>query len=111
MRVWTFALLLIVATGVRAQAPVEDRRPARDDTAASQRRVEFTRQALDRAEAEVRDASAAHSEAQTRFDDAKAQLEKSAANLARAKAAAAEARKNHEGESSRLERQRTGKGG
>ena len=111
MRAWLFALLITATAEVLAQAPVEDRKPARDDLGAAQRRVEFTRQALDRAEAEVRDASVAHKEAQQRFDEAKAQRDKTAGNLARARAAAAEARKGYERESSELERRRSGKGG
>jgi hypothetical protein len=110
VRAWFFAILLAVAAQVFAQAPVEERRPARDEAGLAQRRVEFARQALDQTDAQVRDAAAAKKEAQSRFDEAKAALDRTGASLARARAAAAEARKRYDAESSELERRQGGKG-
>lgn len=111
MRAGFFVLALSAAAQVIAQAPVEERRPAPDDAGLAQRRVEFTRQALMRAEAELRDAAAAHKEAQLRFDEAKARLDEAGRVLAKAQAAAAQARKNYDADVSQLERRRGGKGG
>jgi hypothetical protein len=111
VRTWLFMLVMSVAAQVLAQAPVEERRPARDDAGLAQRRVEFARQALGRAEAELRDATVAHREAQLRFDEAKARLDEAGKLLARARAAAAEARKSYEADSSEFERRRGDKGG
>ena len=111
MRAWFFAMVLSAAAQAFAQAPVEERRPAPDDVGLAQRRVEFARQALMRAEAELRDAAAAHKEAQLRFDEAKARLDEAGRILARAQAAAAQARKNYDADASELERRLGGKGG
>ncbi len=106
-----FAIVLSATAQAFAQAPVEERRPARDDAGLAQRRVEFARQALDQAEAPVRDAATAQKEAQQRFDEAKARLDETGRALARARAAAAEARRIYDAESAEFERQRAGKGG
>ncbi|OGA07895.1 MAG: hypothetical protein A3H33_14285 [Betaproteobacteria bacterium RIFCSPLOWO2_02_FULL_65_20] len=109
VRAWLFMLVMSAAAQVFAQAPVEERRPARDDAGLAQRRVDFARQALEQAEAQVRDAAAAHEQAQSRFDEAKAGLDATGKSLARARAAAAEARKRYDAASSELERRQAGK--
>jgi hypothetical protein len=111
VRAWFFAMVLSATAQAFAQAPVEERRPARDDAGLAQRRVEFARQSLEQAEAQVREAVAAQKEAQLWFDEAKARLDETGKGLARARAAAAEARRGYDAESSELERQRAGKGG
>ena len=104
-------VVLSVTAQAFAQAPVEERRPARDDAGLAQRRVEFARQALEQAEASFREAAAAQKEAQQRFDEAKTRLDGTGRALARARVAAAEARRGYDAELSGLERQRAGKGG
>lgn len=111
MRGWAFSLLLMSAAQALAQVPVEDRRPPSDETGAAQRRIEFTRQALDRAEAGLRDATAAHRDARKRYDDAKSGLDKAEKDLARAQSAGEQARKAYERESSDLAKRRTTGGG
>jgi hypothetical protein len=109
VRAWFFAMVMSATAQAFAQAPVEERRPVRDDAGLAQGRVEFARQGLDQAEAQVRDAAAAQKEAQLRFDEAKARLDETGRSLARARAAEAEARRSYDAESSAFERQRAGK--
>lgn len=111
MRAWLFMLVMSAAVQVFAQAPVEERRPARDDAGLAQRRADFARQALEQAEAQVRDAAAEHEQARSRFNEAKAGLDAAAGSLAKARAAAAEARKQYDAEASELARQQAGRGG
>lgn len=106
-----FVPAICAAAQVFAQAPVEERHPATNDTGAVQRRIDFARQALDRAEARVRDAMNEHEAAKRRFDEAKKRLDETAKKLDRAKAASSSARKNYDAQSSEFERQRAGKGG
>ena len=111
MRAWLIAMVLSATAQAFAQAPVEERRPARDDSASAQRRVEFARQGLEQAEAQVRDAAAAQKQAQQRLDEAKARIDETGRAVTRVRAAAAEARRSFDAESTALERQRAGKGG
>jgi len=106
-----FATALLATAQAFAQAPVEERRPPRDDAGLAQHRVEFARRALDQAQAQVRDAATEQKEAQLRFDQAKARLDETQRNLAKARASETEAKKRHDAESSGLDRQRAGKGG
>ena len=108
LRAWIFVPAVWAAAQAFAQAPVEERNPATNDTATVQRRIDFARQALDRAEARVQDAAINHDEAKRRFDEAKKRLDETAGNLDRAKAASARARKNYDAQSSELERRRAG---
>lgn len=111
VRAWLFMLVMSVAAQVFAQAPVEERRPARYDAGLAQRRVDFARQTLEQAEARVRDAASEYEQAQSRFDQSKASRDATARNLAKARAAAADARKRYDAESSELSRRQAGKGG
>ncbi len=106
VRAWLVAVLWTVTAHAIAQAPVEERRPQPDDVGLAQQRVEFRRQALERAEAEVRDALAAQKEAARRFGEAKSALDAAGRKLDKAKAAAAEAKRAYDSEASQLERRR-----
>jgi len=112
VRGWLVAVLWSVTAHAAAQAPVEERRPTPDDVGIAQQRVEFRRQALERAEAEVRDALAAQRDAARRFAEAKSTLDTAGRSLDKARAAAAEAKRAYDKESSQLDRQRRrGSGG
>jgi len=110
LRAWILVPAVCAAAQVFAQAPVEERHPATNDTGTVQRRIDFARQALDEAEARVRDAQSDHEKAKRRFDEAKKRLDETANNLDRAKAASDKARKYYDAQASELERQRAGKG-
>ena len=112
VRAWMFAVLCSVTTHAMAQAPVEERQPPPEDARLAQQRVEFRRQARERAEAEVRDALAAQREAARRFAAAKSTLDSAGKSLDKARAAAAEARRAYDKEASELDRwRRKGSGG
>jgi len=112
VRGWVVAVLWSLTAHAIAQAPVEERRPLPDDVGVAQQRVEFRRQALERAEAQVRDTLAAQQEAARRFAEAKSTLDSAARSLDRARAAAAEAKRALDRESSELDqRRRKGSGG
>ena len=98
-------MVLSVSTQAFAQAPVEERSTS-GGTGLAQQRVEFTRQAMERADAQVRDALADRKQAASRFDAAKAALDEADKALAKAKSAAAEAKRAYERESSEFDRQR-----
>ena len=111
LRAWIFVTAVSAAAQAFAQAPVEERQPAKDDTGTVQRRIDFARQALERAEAQLRDAETEHDEAKLRFDAARERFDETARNLDRARAESTRARKDYEAQSSELERRRGGKGG
>ena len=112
VRAWMVAVLCSVTAHAMAQAPVEERRPPPEDARLAQQRVEFRRQALERAEAEVRYALAAQKEAARRFAEAKSTLDTAGRSLDKARAAAAEAKRAYDRETSELERRRrSGSGG
>jgi chromosome segregation ATPase len=115
MRTPTFLLLMALCALARAQAPVEDRGTRASVFTDAQQRVEYARQAAEKADAQVRQseresglAETALRSAKSQYDAAKSDADRAKKALAQARAKAADSRKAYERESGRFERLRRG---
>jgi chromosome segregation ATPase len=115
MRALTLFLLMSVCALARAQAPVEDRGARASAFTDSQQRVEYARQAAEKADAQVRQserdaglAEAALRSAKSQYEAAKADADKAKKALAQARSKAAESRRAYEKESAQFDRLRRG---